>query len=397
MRKIIIVHPGTQHAFRLANAVSVERTDNMILFFSWLTLPKNHILANFNFFRKRIKPINKGVIIKNFLLFEVFLLIHLKINSILNIQSNNPYYFWQIIFGWFLLPVLYFNKKSSVLVTFETCGWPLVKYAKKWKIPVIMDFPSISHELAESLGIGETDYGKKIKSLERQQIDYAISCSNFAKESYNNITSAKKHFSIWLGTDFRSDINNIAPLKKGSVNICCLANTEQRKGIDILLESFNRINKGDIRLHLIGNISPSWVANYCNENNLSLDNIILTGPKAQQDLKEYLLKEHISLHILPSRFDSFGMVVPETMALGIPNIVSPYVGAGEMLQHGIDGYVMNTLSADELTKFIYEYINLSDECKVNLSMAALKKAEQMTWGNYNERIKVIFEEILLEI
>lgn len=395
--KIIVIHPGTQHAFRLANALATSFPTIQVKFYTWFITSTRSHLSKIWPFNRRVVRIHDKVIIKNFLLFEVALLFHKKLKTLLSIpNNNNPYYIWQTIFGFFLLPILFINRKKTALIIFETCGWPIVKYAQKWKIPVVMEFSAISHESAASLGIGETILGIKIKSSERRYINYGFNCSKFAANTYNGKTSAKRHYPIWLGTDFKSN-SNTTKIVTNKLICCCIGNSEKIKGIDILLEAFNAIKNKEKLLYIIGNINCNWVKSYCKEKEIPLDKVILSGKIKHQDLKDYLVSKCINLHILPSRFDSFGMVVPETMALGIPNIVSPYVGAGEMLQHGTDGYVMNTLSADELTKFIYEYINLSDECKVNLSMAALKKAEQMTWENYNERIKVIFEEILLEI
>lgn len=392
-KNIYIVHPGTHYAFRLANAIT-RVTTAKISYFTSFTLSETHPLAKFKIFRKRVKPLDKNVKTYNFPFFEAFLLTHLKFNSLFKKSNNNPYYYWQILFGWFLLPIIYLNRKNALLITFETCGWPLTKYAKKWGIPVIMDFPSISHEKGESLGIVETTFGKKIKNLERQQIDYAISCSFFAKNTYENLTSAKEHFAVWLGTDFKARQCQLGTQTNNSLNIACLANTELRKGIDLLLEAFNKVEYIDKKLYFIGNLNPVWIRDYCKNNNLSLENIILTGPKAQQDLKDFLIQQKINLHILPSRFDSFGMVVPETMALGIPNILSPYVGAGEMIEHYKDGFVMENLNANELANYINEYINMTDDEKLKFSQAALKKSREMTWDNYTQRINLAFQKII---
>lgn len=394
--KVILIHPGLQYTYRIASALSESQLFDKVCLYTWFTLSENHFLSRFSIFKKRVKRIDSSVAIFNFPIFEWILLVCLKILSLFKIdRKHTPRYKTQVVFGYFLLPIIYFQRKNSCLVLSETAAWPLAYYAKKWDIPVLMDFPSISHESAIAAGINETSYGIRIKILERGYIDYALNCSMFAAGTYKGLTSAKKHYPLWLAADAQ---------KKGSIsfatdclNICCLANTEKRKGIDLLIKAFDKLNNPTKKLYLIGKINKEWVKDFCEENQVDQQSIILTGPMAQQDLAGYLLAHKINLHVLASRFDSFGMVVPETMMLGIPNVVSPFVGAGEMLSHQVDGYIMKELDEASLINCVNDYVNLSIAEKVVLQKAVLKKAEQMTWAHYNERVGKVFKEILVDI
>lgn len=396
--KIILIHPGTQHIFRLANALSIFQNGRKVKLYTWFLLPQASRLSTIAFFKKRVKNISKQVSVHNFPLFELLLTLHLKTNQVLSIKNGHTTrYKWQVLFGYFMLPLLYFNRKNSILILSETCAWPLSRYAKRWNIPVIIDFPSISHEAAEKAGISETEYGKKIKTLERQFIDYGINCSNFSRKTYSGLTSAKKHYAIWLGANRKSELEIQTDAKSSHLHICCLANTEKRKGLDILLKVFNTINHSNKKLFLIGKINKDWISSFCKEHKIEESKIYLTGAMAQQDLADFLLKEGINLHILPSRFDSFGMVVPETMSLGIPNIVSPYVGAGEMLDDETDGFIMKSLNVESLSFCIQKYIDLSPEEKNMLIQKVLEKSKQMTWDKYNERVHIVFNKILADM
>lgn len=395
---IILIHPGTQYTYRIASALSNADIAKKISLYTWFTLAPHSFLSEFKIFRKRVKNIDKEVQLHNFLLFELVLVAYLKFLKLFKInKGHSPRYRLQRLFGYFLLPMVYFNRKNSLLVLSETAAWPLASYAKKWGIPVVMDFPSISHEAAAQAGIQETSLGIKIKTLERQCIDYAINCSAFAAGTYTGLTSAKKHYPLWLAAEAKK--NNIPAINpaKEALNICCLANTEKRKGIDLLIKAFAALSIPNKKLFLIGKISTTWIKTFCNDNQIDHQAIILTGPMAQQDLPAYLIAQQIHLHVLPSRFDSFAMVVPETMMLGIPNIVSPYVGAGEMLENGIDGYIMEDLSEVALSKCILTYMDLTQEQKQDLQEQVLKKAESMSWEGYEERVVDVFQEILTDI
>ena len=191
--KLIIVHPGIQHASRLANGASRSGLfEKVTLLTSVLFKPKDRIIG---LLKKRAKPIDEDVIIVNHyfytLLFTISRYLYNKIIVNPHNQShNNPIYFWQQVFGLLCLPRLYFHRKNTLVVCFETTGWPIVKYCKKWNIPVVMDFASISHEKAKTLGINETEYGINLKVKERGLIGYGFYCSEFCRKSFAGLTSA---------------------------------------------------------------------------------------------------------------------------------------------------------------------------------------------------------------
>ncbi|WP_423149074.1 glycosyltransferase family 4 protein [Rubrolithibacter danxiaensis] len=394
-RKAIIIHPGTQHAFRLANGLTKSERYSRVSLFTWLTLPGHYRLGKVKQFKKRVKNIDKGVAVYNFPFFEAFMLLHKKILILLGKQNNNPYYFWYRIFNWFMLPYIYFNRRGLTLVLFETAGWPLSYFAKRWGITVIMDFPSISHEKAMELGIKETALGIRIKEKERQYIDFALFCSSFAAQTYRNRTSAKKDFVLPVGADVQ--IVNVNPQKQedNCLRLACIANMEFRKGIDILLLAFSKI-KFDKELHLIGKINKQWVLEFCRQNSIDTSHIIFSGSLSQGDLNSYLIAKQIDLHVLPSRFDSFGMVVPETMILGIPNILSPFVGAGELIEKDQDGFIMDNLTPEDLFNKIRQFRLLSFEDKVKLQKNVINKSATMTWDNYYGQVGNMVQEVLSE-
>lgn len=396
-RKVIIIHPGVQHAYRLANALSDTGMFSSVSLHTWFVLKKRAFLSSFKKFRKRVKSVNDDVKIVNYPLFELGQIIHERIfffffPQLRNRNYNNIQYLWSLIFNYFMLPSLYWNRKNSVLIVFDTCGWPLSYYAKRWNIPVVMDFPSISHEGALILGIEETQMGIRLKVKERNQIDYALYCSDFAKETYKEKTTAKRQYTAHVGAELQD--SDIVPLNHSSpdLNIAFIANMEFRKGLDLLLEAVEQLNI-PYKLHLIGKISAAWVSERANALLLNSGKIVFAGSFDQAGLTNYLRTQNVQLHILPSRFDSFGMVVPETMMLGIANIVSPFVGAGEKIDHGRTGFIMKDLSAAEITAQILRYYELPPAKKQELSRNSFDASRQISWSQYTDRISQIFKEI----
>ena len=74
------------------------------------------------------------------------------------------------------------------------------------------------------------------------------------------------------------------------------------------------------------------------------------------------------IFIMLSAFDTFGMVVLEAMAAGLPVIVSPNVGAKDLVEEGINGFILPTpQDADAAADRI---VRLSDASNGNAMGAA---------------------------
>jgi glycosyltransferase involved in cell wall biosynthesis len=427
--KLLIIHPGIQHAPRLVNgAFRSGFFEKVTLLTSILFKPDQKVIG---LFKKRVKQIDDVDIVNHYgytFLFTISRYLYNKIFVNPNNQShNNPIYFWQQIFGLLCLPHLYFNRKNSLVVCFETTGWPIVKYCKKWNIPVIMDFASISHETAKTLGINETGYGINLKVKERALIDYGFYCSAFCRKSFEGLTSAKKDFVLYLGAEASTSLSltkeiqeqraksqdatgeiqdirhktqdqNLAP-EKDVIKISFIANLEYRKGLDIFLESIYAYEyPAFLEVHLIGRIRRIWVAEHMPKHIVNDQIKLIYQPAmSQRELFKYLAKEQFDLNVQCSRFDSFAMVVPETMMQGIPNVVSPFVGAGEMIKNGIDGFIMKALDSQSLHEILKYYMALSDEEKANLRQTVLSSSKNMVWENYYINLASVLKEILSDI
>jgi len=95
------------------------------------------------------------------------------------------------------------------------------------------------------------------------------------------------------------------------------------------------------------------------------------------------------IFIMLSQFDTFGMVVLEAMAAGLPVIVSPNVGAKDLVQEGVNGFVLpehqdEDAAADRI-------IQLSEaEQREAMGTAAAHTAATHDWERLAEKIEQIY-------
>jgi glycosyltransferase involved in cell wall biosynthesis len=98
--------------------------------------------------------------------------------------------------------------------------------------------------------------------------------------------------------------------------------------------------------------------------------------------------------ILPSRFDSFGMVVPEAMACGLPVIVSDMVGAKELVADGRNGFIVPAENISALVTRMRWMIH-NRRFSREMSLEARAAAEQASWACYRRRFVAAVRELLL--
>ncbi len=107
------------------------------------------------------------------------------------------------------------------------------------------------------------------------------------------------------------------------------------------------------------------------------DAVAFAGPKAEGVERYYRAAD---LFAMPSLFDTFGMAVLEAMAAGLPVIVSPTVGAKDVVEDGVNGYVVPAPGdADAVGRAI---VAIADgETRARLGAEAARTAARHTWDH----------------
>jgi glycosyltransferase involved in cell wall biosynthesis len=128
----------------------------------------------------------------------------------------------------------------------------------------------------------------------------------------------------------------------------------KEKNLHSLVDIFKRLTaeRKDIHLFLVGE-GP-----YMQElrNELNDDKIVFTGYLKGDDLGQIYASSDV--FIFPSATDTFGNVVLEAQASGLPVIVTDQGGPKESVIHGKTGYIV---PADDATAFVSRVIELYDD------------------------------------
>lgn len=157
------------------------------------------------------------------------------------------------------------------------------------------------------------------------------------------------------------------------------------KGYDVLIKASKDLGE-DVGVYIVGG-KPTQEYLRLKED-YSVKNVHFVDFKLKDELKKYYMCADI--FVLPTRSDVWGLVINEAMACGLPVVTTDKCIAGlELIENGINGYVVRTDGVNELKDAIKKIINdenlLEDMRKNNLGKIRTYTIENMALSHI-ERI-----------
>jgi len=121
------------------------------------------------------------------------------------------------------------------------------------------------------------------------------------------------------------------------------------------------------------------------------DDVVFTGMLSREKLiRLYIASD---MYIMLSKFDTFGMVVLEAMAAGLPVIISSNVGAKDIVQEGENGFIISdTSDADYIASKIGLLLN--ENIRNSMARRAFDTAAQNTWSQVAAKYSEIYSRVL---
>jgi UDP-glucose:(heptosyl)LPS alpha-1,3-glucosyltransferase len=164
------------------------------------------------------------------------------------------------------------------------------------------------------------------------------------------------------------------------------------KGLDAIMLALARLKakKLSFKLLVVGKGNLRKYSQMAREFNIS-GNVVFTGPLS----KEKLIRLYLAgdMYIMLSKFDTFGMVVLEAMAAGLPVIISSNVGAKDIVQDGENGFIItDTTDGDYIASKIALLLN--QNIRSSMSRKALDTAKHNTWEHVAVKYSEIYSSVL---
>jgi glycosyltransferase involved in cell wall biosynthesis len=234
------------------------------------------------------------------------------------------------------------DRATVLLDGLVACGMPeiLAPHARRLRLGVLVHLP-----LADETGL-DPGRAAELEGRERETLRMAglvVATSSAAARDLvrrHELDPSRVHV-VRPGTDR-------APRASGSDGVSrllCVAAVTPRKAQDLLVEALSQVDDLALTAECVGSLTRE--PDYADElrwtvERLGLDGRVqLTGPRSGADLDAAY--DAADLLVLPSHAETYGMVVTEALARGIPVLASDVGGVRDALGTAPDGTVPGLL------------------------------------------------------
>lgn len=297
-------------------------------------------------------------------------------------------------------------------------GIAAIELSQTWEIPFINMFHTLGHmknRIAKSVNEIEGEYriqGEKRVIAKANKI-IAATVAEKSQLEFLYDTPSSKISVIPPGVDIRhfypipkDEAKEVVNLPENTHMILYVGRIEPLKGIDSLIQAISMIQKsGELKccphsLVIIGgepeakpeemNAEMARLQDLVEE--LGIENfVIFLGKQDQQMLPYYYSAAEVV--VMPSHYESFGMVALESMACGTPVIASQVGGLAFLVRDGETGFVVPGNDIEKLSNRLVDLIR-NKELRNKLGAKSADYAQLYSWENISSKILEVYREVL---
>ena len=159
----------------------------------------------------------------------------------------------------------------------------------------------------------------------------------------------------------------------GPMKFICLGRVMKEKGIEQYLACAEAITAKypGTEFHIVGGCEEDYLGGI---KDLEARGVVRFHDR-QIDVRPFIAASHCTLH--PSFYpEGMSNVLLESCAAGRPIITTDRPGCGEIVDDGVNGYVVKQRDSEDLIEKVENFINLPYETKKQMGLAARAKVEK---------------------
>jgi glycosyltransferase involved in cell wall biosynthesis len=179
-----------------------------------------------------------------------------------------------------------------------------------------------------------------------------------------------------------------APKPDSVFRVLYVGTVEPRKGVQYLIEGFERARISGSQLLIVGGTATRGMSAMLERARRDLPNVqqeywdLATAKPAE-------VYGRASVLVLPSVEDGFGLVALEAMASGVPVIVTSSCGAADLVEEGVNGFVIPPRDGQALAERL-TFLSTAGAAGRQLWENARKTALKYDRPAYQNRLESIF-------
>ncbi len=272
-----------------------------------------------------------------------------------------------------------------------------VQLATTWNCPHVMTFHTLAHAKKES-SAGHEEHEQRLAAEKNltQNCTTVLAPTRIELNRLFGINGKKTTRIRMLGCGV--DLERFRPLPsveenfaKNSIDLLFVGRFDAMKGLPDLLQSLAFLKRENIELCLgliggDGTGSPVWHELSHQAEALELaDNVVFYGRVAHELLPKYY--NSATVVVLPSHYESFGLVTLEALACGIP-VAATRVGiAADVIIPGVNGYLAEPQEPKSLAKAIISTLTLA---AVTSSSKIRQTVKGYGWQNVADELEGVY-------
>jgi UDP-glucose:(heptosyl)LPS alpha-1,3-glucosyltransferase len=202
---------------------------------------------------------------------------------------------------------------------------------------------------------------------------------------YNGVDISRFHPGVMA--DHRQTIRKAHGIGGREVVLLFVSNNHKLKNLRLILRAMLLLKKkARYKLLVLGDDNHKPYQKFAYRRGLH-GQVLFLGPR--RHIERYYAASDI--FVFPSRYDTFANVCLESMACGLPLIASNTCGASELIQEGVNGYVLKTQQPHELADKISAVEEKSD--RKRMGQAAAETAKVFTMERHLSQLFKLYEKL----
>lgn len=285
--------------------------------------------------------------------------------------------------------------RATAVLAYTSAALELFEEAKRRGLACILDHATAPYVHEENLvkaqearypgwstALEEDKAAEAYAERQRQEwqlADTIICGSQFVRDMISREGGpVDKTIIVPLGLNRRFDDHQRPRRTGGPLNVLWVGDYPVRKGVGDLAEAAARLGRDTVHVRAVGtfNLTP-----YGLEQAGRTIEIVGRVPRSEM-WAQYTWAD---VFVLPSVSDTFGLVILEAMAAGVPVVATPNTGGPDVIREGVDGFIVPIHDPEALAARLAQLAG-DRALLAEMSRNARERAGDFTIERYSERL-----------